>query len=71
MLAGIEALLRWYDPLKGITLPGKFISALEETNLNESAEHTLTREAEALSRLQHPNVITLFAFEEDGRIYAQ
>jgi EAL domain-containing protein (putative c-di-GMP-specific phosphodiesterase class I) len=32
-ISGIEALLRWYDPKRGITLPGTFISVLEETNL--------------------------------------
>jgi diguanylate cyclase (GGDEF)-like protein len=32
-LTGAEALLRWYDPVSGLTLPGRFIPILEETGL--------------------------------------
>lgn len=62
---GIGAIYRAYDSVLKRDVAIKRLLPLEETNLNESAENTLTREAEALSRLQHPNVITLFAFEED------
>ncbi len=62
---GIGAIYRAYDSILKRDVAIKRLLPLEETNLNESAENTLTREAEALSRLQHPNVITLFAFEED------
>ncbi len=62
---GIGAIYRAYDTILKRDVAIKRLLPLEETNLNESAENTLTREAEALSRLQHPNVITLFAFEED------
>lgn len=62
---GIGAIYRAYDTVLKRDVAIKRLLPLEETNLNESAENTLTREAEALSRLQHPNVITLFAFEED------
>ncbi|MCF6313674.1 MAG: protein kinase [Verrucomicrobiales bacterium] len=62
---GIGAIYLAYDTVLKRDVAIKRLLPLEETNLNESAENTLTREAEALSRLQHPNVITLFAFEED------
>jgi serine/threonine protein kinase len=62
---GIGAIYRAYDSILKRDVAIKRLLPLEETNLNESAENTLNREAEALSRLQHPNVITLFAFEED------
>jgi diguanylate cyclase (GGDEF)-like protein len=32
-LTGAEALIRWHDPVSGLTLPGRFISILEETGL--------------------------------------
>ncbi|HEY2465298.1 MAG TPA: EAL domain-containing protein [Steroidobacteraceae bacterium] len=32
-LTGAEALLRWNDPVSGLTLPGRFIPILEETGL--------------------------------------
>jgi len=32
-LVGLEALIRWNDPLVGVVLPGKFIPVLEETGL--------------------------------------
>lgn len=62
---GIGAIYMAYDTILKRDVAIKRLLPMEETNLNESAENTLTREAEALSRLQHPNVITLFAFEED------
>ena len=32
-LTGAEALIRWNDPVSGLTMPGRFISILEETGL--------------------------------------
>jgi diguanylate cyclase (GGDEF)-like protein len=32
-LTGAEALIRWNDPVSGLTLPGRFIPVLEETGL--------------------------------------
>ena len=32
-ITGVEALLRWQDPLRGIVLPGEFIPLAEETGL--------------------------------------
>jgi diguanylate cyclase (GGDEF)-like protein/PAS domain S-box-containing protein len=41
-LSGAEALIRWNDPCAGLTLPGRFISILEDTGLiNEVGQWAL------------------------------
>ncbi len=63
---GMSAVYRGYDTVMGREVALKRLLPVEETNLNEAAAESLAREAAALSRFQHPNVITVFAFEQDA-----
>ena len=63
---GISAVYRAYDTVMGRDVALKRLLPIEETNLNESAGESLAREAAALARFSHQNVITVFAFEEDA-----
>ncbi len=62
----MSAVYRAYDKVMGREVALKRLLPVEETNLNEAAAESLAREAVALSRFQHPNVVTVFAFEEDA-----
>ncbi|MCF6311128.1 MAG: serine/threonine protein kinase [Verrucomicrobiales bacterium] len=62
---GVGAIYKAYDKTLKRDVAIKRLLPIEETHLNDSTNHTLTREVDALSRLHHPNVINLFAFEED------
>lgn len=62
----MSAVYRAYDTWMGREVALKRLLPVEETNLNEAAVESLSREAAALSRFQHPNVITVFAFEQDA-----
>ncbi|MCB1064726.1 MAG: protein kinase [Verrucomicrobiae bacterium] len=62
---GIGAIYRAYDTRMGREVAIKRLLPLDQTHLNESADESLKREAAALAKFQHPNVITIFAFEED------
>jgi diguanylate cyclase (GGDEF)-like protein/PAS domain S-box-containing protein len=57
-IAGVEALLRWQDPQRGLTSPGEFMAEAEETGLiHEIGAWVLRevcREAEGLQRA-HPD----------------
>jgi diguanylate cyclase (GGDEF)-like protein len=44
-LTGAEALLRWNDPVSGLTAPGRFISILEETGLIHDVGRWALRQA--------------------------
>lgn len=63
---GMSAVYRAYDTVMGREVAMKRLLPIEETNLNEAAGEALAREAAALARFSHPNVVTVFAFEEDG-----
>jgi diguanylate cyclase (GGDEF)-like protein len=54
-LVGVEALLRWRHPTKGLILPGEFIAVAEETGLIEDIGLWVLRRAcsEALAWLKH------------------
>ncbi|MCB1230852.1 MAG: protein kinase [Verrucomicrobiae bacterium] len=62
---GIGAIYRAFDRVMGREVALKRLLPLEETHLNESADESLQREAAALARFQHPNIVTIYAFEED------
>jgi len=44
-LMGAEALIRWNDPVSGLTLPGRFIPILEETGLIHEVGRWVLRKA--------------------------
>lgn len=62
----MSAVYRAYDTVMGREVALKRLLPIEETNLNETAGESLAREAAALARFSHANVVTVFAFEEDA-----
>ncbi|MEM6917342.1 MAG: serine/threonine-protein kinase, partial [Verrucomicrobiota bacterium] len=62
---GMSAVYRAFDSVMGREVAVKRLLPIEETNLNEEAGEVLASEAAALARFQHPNIVTVFAFEED------
>ena len=62
---GIGAIYRAQDTIMGREVAIKRLLPLDQTHLNESADESLQREAAALARFQHPNILTIFAFESD------
>jgi len=62
----MSAIYRAFDTVMGREVALKRLLPVEETNLNEASTGSLAREAAALARFSHPNVVTVFAFEEDA-----
>ena len=65
MAGGGGAVYTGYDTQLDHEVAIKRLLPLEETQLNEADTGSLTREAAALAKFQHPNVVTIFGFEED------
>ncbi|MEC5127786.1 serine/threonine-protein kinase [Verrucomicrobiales bacterium BCK34] len=63
---GMSTVYRAYDTVMGREVALKRLLDLEDTNLNEESKGALQREAGALAKFQHPNVVTVFAIEEDA-----
>ncbi len=63
---GMGAVYHAFDTVMKRDVAIKRLLPLEETNLNDSADESLKREAAALARFSHPNVVTIYAFEEDS-----
>lgn len=62
----MSTVYRAYDTVMGREVALKRLLDLEDTNLNEDSKGALEREAGALAKFQHPNVVTIFALEEDA-----
>lgn len=62
----MSTVYRAFDTVVGRDVAIKRLLPVEETRLNEAATTALAREAAALARFQHPNVVTIFAFESDA-----
>ncbi|NNE93875.1 MAG: protein kinase [Verrucomicrobiales bacterium] len=63
---GIGAVYRGFDTQLDREVAIKRLLPIEETHLNEADDDSLKREAGALAKFQHPNVVTIFGFEEDN-----
>ncbi|MEM7699169.1 MAG: protein kinase, partial [Verrucomicrobiota bacterium] len=63
---GMSAIYEAYDRVMERSVAIKRLLPLEKTKLNDEASGTLQREALALSKFQHPNVVTIFDVEEDS-----
>jgi len=62
---GIGVIFRAFDRAVGRQVAIKRLLPIEQTNLNEPADYTIVREAMALARFQHPNIVTIHSFEQD------
>lgn len=62
---GIGAIYLAHDNSLDREVAIKRLLPIEETKLNEPAGDSLSREASALAKFKHPNVVTIYSFEED------
>jgi serine/threonine protein kinase len=64
---GVSEIYRAYDTELEREVAIKRLLPLERSRLNEPQSYGLDREVQALTRLRHPNVVSLYEFGEDRR----
>ena len=71
-IVGLEALLRWEHPTKGLVLPAKFIDLAEETGLIQAIGSWVIRQAcEQARDLQHGNLTAVVSVNLSARQFRQ